>query len=435
MTVRTFDRDDVGYLRWLGTHPNGFVINILRSLNASTARLHQASCRTIGGQPPNGGTWTGQYVKVCSDSVGVLEDWARGRVGASITRCGTCQPSGGALHAGASKTTSSVATTPPPAHRVARGQATAIGGPWPDRPVVEAWADDYIRFERRPVEQEHLRAEIRARLKRLTAAPDQILQATFSGAKHPAADVENLALYYIDDTGASFAKAARYGLRFELATDRPPPPTGRDYAYGYRYELLPRDAPCRHWRDERELASWDWVDLGAFAGAKNLEQVWLALRRHDVHVADTGRAPSAAFAVRMVIRPPHGVSPRLGYLLKGLVDGVVCAFQAHTDRSTVAELGRRVSNIIEATPHEIETLIMRQDTAVLGVVPRLLHKRGAGVIWAPSDERCVAGELLAAESTGPSWSLRGRVVELAPAHDTAAKPEAVTGSPHPATAI
>jgi hypothetical protein len=179
---------------------------------------------------------------------------------------------------------------------VVRGQATEIGGPWPDRPVVEAWAEEYIRFERRPVEQEQLRTEIRMRLGHLTAAPDQVLHTTFFGAKHPAADVENLALYYIDDTGASFANAARYGLRFELATDCPPSPTGRDYAYGYRYELLRRDTACRHWREERELASWDWVDLGAFAGPKKLEQVWLGLRRHHVHVVGMPRAPRTPFA-------------------------------------------------------------------------------------------------------------------------------------------
>jgi hypothetical protein len=418
VTVNTFDRDDAGYLRWLATHPNGYVINILRSLNASTARLHHTSCRTIGGgQPPAGRTWTGPYLKVCADAVGVLDEWALEYASANITRCGTCQPSGSGLHAGAAKVMSSAATTPPPkpARRVVRGQATEIGGPWPDRPVVEAWAEEYIRFERRPVEQEQLRAEIRRRLGQLTATPDQVLHATFLGAKHPAADVENLALYYIDDTGASFANAARYGLRFELATDRPPSPTGRDFAYGYRYELLPRDTACRHWREERELASWDWVDLAAFAGPKKLEQVWLGLRRHHVHVAGTLRASSSPFAVRVTIRPPQGVVPRLGYLLKGIVDGVVCALQAHTDRSSVVEVATRVSNIIGATPDEIETLLVQQDRAVLGVVPRLLHKRGAGVIWAPSDDLCVAGELLAAKPTGPTWSFRGRVVELVPA--------------------
>jgi hypothetical protein len=186
-------------------------------------------------------------------------------------------------------------------------------------------------------------------------------------------------------------------------------------ASGYRYELLRRDTAWRHWRDERELASWDWVDLGAFAGPKKLEQVWLGLRRHDVHFADIPRLPSTPFAVRVAIRSPQGVVPRLGYLVKGIVDGVVCAFQAHTDRSSVGEVATRVSYSIGATPHETETLLVRQDRAVLGVVPRLLHKRGAGVIWAPSDDLCVAGELLVAEPTGPTWSLRGHVMELAPA--------------------
>jgi hypothetical protein len=415
VTLKTFDRDDAGYLRWLATHPSGYVINILRSLNASTARLHHASCRTIGGQPPAGRTWTGPYLKVCSDAAGVLDEWALEHVGASITRCGTCRPSGSGLH-GAAKVTSSAATTPPPkpARRAVRGQATEIGGPWPDRPVVEAWVQEYIRFERRPVEQEQLRAEIRTRLAQLAAASDQVLHATFFGAKHPAADVENLTLYYIDDTGATFANAARYGLRFELATDCPPSPTDRDYAYGYRYELRRRDTAWRYWCEERELASWDWLDLGAFTGPKKLEQVWLGLRRHHAYIAGTPRAPRTPFAVRVAIRPPRGVVPRLGYLVKGIVDGVVCALQAHTDRSSVGEVATRVSYSIGATPHEIETLLVRHDRAVLGVVPRLLHKRGAGVIWAPSDDLCVAGELLAAEPTGPTWSLRGRVVELVP---------------------
>jgi hypothetical protein len=418
VTVSTFDRDDVGYLRWLATHPSGYVINILRSLNASTARLHQASCRTIGGQPRAGRTWTGPYLKVCADAVDVLDGWALEHAGGIITCCGTCQPSASGLRADASKVTSSAGTSPPPkpARRLVRGQATEIAGPWPDRPMVEAWADEYIRFERRPVEQEQLRAEIRTRLGQLTATPDQVLHTTFFGAKHPAADVENLALYYIDDTGASFANAARYGLRFELATDLPPSsPIGRDYAYGYRYELLRRDTTCRHWRQGRELASWDWVSLGVFAGPKKLEQVWLSLQRHHVHVADPARAPSTPFAVRVAIQPPQGVVPRLGYLLKGIVDGVVCALQAHTDRASVGEVATRVSNIVEATPDEIETLMVRQDRAVLGVVPRLLHKRGAGVIWTPSDDLCLAGELLAAHPAGPTWSLRGRVLELMPA--------------------
>jgi hypothetical protein len=50
---------------------------------------------------------------------------------------------------------------------------------------------------------------------------------------------------------------------------------------------------------------------------------------------------------------------------------------------------------------------------VLGVVPRLVKPyRDAGVQWNPADHRCVAGDLLPAEPVGPSWAIRGELVEL-----------------------
>jgi hypothetical protein len=51
---------------------------------------------------------------------------------------------------------------------------------------------------------------------------------------------------------------------------------------------------------------------------------------------------------------------------------------------------------------------------VLSVVPRLVKPyRDAGVVqWNPADRRCVAGDLLAAEPVGPSWAIRGELVEL-----------------------
>jgi hypothetical protein len=55
---------------------------------------------------------------------------------------------------------------------------------------------------------------------------------------------------------------------------------------------------------------------------------------------------------------------------------------------------------------------------VLGAKPRLLHRRGDGVQWAPADELCVAGEVLVAESEDGRWYLRGEVVELEPADGT-----------------
>jgi hypothetical protein len=89
MSIVEFQHDDDGYARWTHAHPSGYVINILRSLNPSTARLHHAYCSSITGEPARGATWTGgEYIKVCSTSLAELEVWARGIVGVGIQRCG-----------------------------------------------------------------------------------------------------------------------------------------------------------------------------------------------------------------------------------------------------------------------------------------------------------------------------------------------------------
>jgi hypothetical protein len=425
--MEEFRNDDRGYLNWVARNPRGYVINIQRSLNSSDARLHRADCRTVTGTPPRGRAWTGLYIKICSLDSAALDDWATRQIGTPIKRCGICEPA--SSRSGA--TTSSTAARGVQLQRAPRGasalrrRATSpaplgrdhrweIRGPSTANQVLEARIDDYIRFERRPPDQEQLRTAIRERLRALDARRDQVLHATFLGAKHPTADVENLALYYIDDTGRSFARAARFGLRFELASVAPMSPTGTEYAYGYRYELAPRRAAFSHWVEGRQLASWDWIDLGGFSGDKKLEQVWLAIARTATAVASSGKRTGSPFAARLVIRPPRATVPALGYLVKGLVDGVVCAFQAHTDRSNLTELATRLSRVIPASPDEIQALLTGEEIAVLGAVPRLLHLRGKGVQWAPADDMCVAGDVLAVQGTTTSWALKGSILELHP---------------------
>jgi hypothetical protein len=418
--VEEFRDDDRAYLDWVARNPRGFVINIQRSLNSSDAKLHRAACHTVTGTPPRGRTWTGPYIKVCSLDLGSVDDWATGRTRAPIKRCRTCHPP---AHAPEKPDAPPAipAVNPPPPPQASRPSQTPIAtpacarhhqweirGPSSANPMLEAWIDDYIRFERRPPHQEQLRSAIRERLRVLDARRDQVLHATFLGPKHPAADVENIALYYIDDTGRSFARAARSGLRFELAPCVPRSPTGKEYTYGYRYELTARRAPFRHWAETRELASWDWVDLGRFSGEKKLEQVWLALARTTTTVASPGRTSGAPFAVRLTIRTPRSTTPALGALVKGVVDAR-CAW------NNLVELATRLARVIPASPEEIQALLANEDNAVLGAVPRLLHIRGAGVQWAPADDMCLAGELLAAKGTTDSWTLKGSIVELQPA--------------------
>jgi hypothetical protein len=87
-----FRDDDAGYVDWLDAHPNGYVINIARNQTATTSRLHRADCRTINGQNPHKGRWTGPYIKVCAQQRAELQRWATDNVRAPIPPCGTCNP-------------------------------------------------------------------------------------------------------------------------------------------------------------------------------------------------------------------------------------------------------------------------------------------------------------------------------------------------------
>jgi hypothetical protein len=92
VNVQEFCDDDAGYLAWLATHPDGYVINLARSRNPSDAHTHHAGCHTIGGQIPRGEAWTKTYVKVCAERLSELDQWAIDTYGRPITQCGTCRP-------------------------------------------------------------------------------------------------------------------------------------------------------------------------------------------------------------------------------------------------------------------------------------------------------------------------------------------------------
>ena len=59
-------------------------------------------------------------------------------------------------------------------HDPASGARWEIHGPAAGAPIVEAWADHYIRFERRPPWQEELRNEIRNRCQLLKPSAGQM---------------------------------------------------------------------------------------------------------------------------------------------------------------------------------------------------------------------------------------------------------------------
>lgn len=393
--------DDARYLAWLTAHPDGYVINIARSHSARDARVHHANCRTLTTADCGGNACTGVYVKVCADDLSQLEQWAIEHVSKPIASCGTCRPRGEPLGPGVPAPTESPDSAGSPAQQDDRYE---VQGPAAGRHEVEAWADDYIRFERRPAWQEQLRNEIRARCGQLKPRADEVLHATFFGDKPANADIENLLLYNID----TFRMAERNGIRFELgAID------SSARRFGYRYALTSKSDPFDHWEQRQTLASFGWTDLGAFVGEKKLAQVWLALACNAAEVtAQAAATPGAPFAIKVEIRPPVGRQPVTGGLVKGVVDGVVCAFQAHTDESVLPEVVARLVKDLPAAPDEIERCLLEQRRAVLGAVPKLVSPYRSGVKWDPADHLCVAGEVVTADPIDSQWAIKGEIVEL-----------------------
>lgn len=399
--VCEFRDDDSGYLGWLAANPNGYVINIARSHSATQARLHKAVCRTISVENPHGGAWTGAFVKVCAERLAELDRWAISQVGQPIGRCGTCLPAGQPLSPSPIKPSEQMLGAAVPDGRC------EVVGPTTDGAVVQAWADDYIRFEHLPIWQKDLRDEIRSRCRQLEPSTEQLLHATFFGPKLPNADIENVLLYYID----SFKVAGRNGIRFEHGAGVPAAPNSAPYRFCYRYALAPRSGAFDTWQQGRTVASFDWTDLGAFAGEKQLAQVWLALARGEVRVfAPT--APETPFAVRVKLRPPVNRQPVWGGLVKGVFDGVICALQAHIDTAVLPDVTARLATQLPADPAEIEYRLLDQRRAVLGAVHRLVSPYRAGVKWDPCDHLCVAGDLLAAEPVDDRWAIKAEVFEL-----------------------
>ena len=87
--MRLCHDDDGGYLRWLTSHTDGFIVNTYRNPKTSYLRLHRATCPTIQGRPANGARWTATYIKVCG-SKSELESWAKDVVGGDLWPCPRC---------------------------------------------------------------------------------------------------------------------------------------------------------------------------------------------------------------------------------------------------------------------------------------------------------------------------------------------------------
>ena len=93
--MKAFADDDTGYMGWLATNAEGFVVNIRASAGPSYVVLHRANCRHIASARDDG-AYTGRgYRKVVSTSLDRLRAYARsiGRWDGSFSQaCRHCAP-------------------------------------------------------------------------------------------------------------------------------------------------------------------------------------------------------------------------------------------------------------------------------------------------------------------------------------------------------
>ncbi len=91
-----FLNDDEGYLSWIATNPDGFVLKVRRMADPDYVVLHRASCGSISTDKREPGAYTTRsYRKVCAASVAELQLAAKreGRDDGSFSkRCGLCRP-------------------------------------------------------------------------------------------------------------------------------------------------------------------------------------------------------------------------------------------------------------------------------------------------------------------------------------------------------
>ena len=89
--MQLFKNDDPGYLAWVESHQDGFVVNTYRKPDPRYLILHRVTCGTITGKPARGDRWTtGEFMKACSENRADLEQWAREDAGGELKPCGIC---------------------------------------------------------------------------------------------------------------------------------------------------------------------------------------------------------------------------------------------------------------------------------------------------------------------------------------------------------
>lgn len=260
-----------------------------------------------------------------------------------------------------------------------------------------------IPFDNLNPAQVEQKAYLQAQLRKMQPAAGQFLVARFSGPRHPKADVENLLFYNIGND--CFSSALKYGVQFEAISD----PSSSQCFYTYQLDRSTKLDRPRSWKRTDRLAAVDEVKISA-PNDRWAEQIWLTLRtaRPLSEVAYQG-----PFGVTLSVRSAAGVDPKLGpEQLKKLLDGLVSAYQWHSQDKQLAEACERLSQRTGHPAQQLHELLCDSAGAVLGSPGELLRVYRSDVMWNPDDHLCVAGTVQWSQGTQPEWTLSGEIWSL-----------------------
>jgi hypothetical protein len=88
--IQRFTHDDAGFLAWLGSHPQGYVLNCHHRPRPEYLKLHRADCVHLHRADTT--NWTGAYSKFCASNMAILATWAATEIGAQPDPCSFCRP-------------------------------------------------------------------------------------------------------------------------------------------------------------------------------------------------------------------------------------------------------------------------------------------------------------------------------------------------------
>jgi hypothetical protein len=214
-----------------------------------------------------------------------------------------------------------------------------------------------------------MRDDLRDALRHQSAGNDEVLYGTYASAESGVFDVEGTCCC---TTSARRASRMRHATAFDSNAS-----------------------------PGNSLAEWSLIPG---AGRLTATDVWLATKRGALAVTHTA-SPASRFGLRIRLTAPRSLNAVA--VVKGIVDGALCALHVH-DGTAIDEVAERLSISLGIPQEEITRLLLDRSKACLGE-RRLLWPWRSSIQWNPADDLIVAGELVLDRG---NWGLKGSLFEV-----------------------